>query len=445
MPEISSTAAAAPSVAADAEAIRPRVRTDHQIWGIYIVLLIFSIIELFSASSQEVQVDDIYGPLVRHVQFLGMGLAAMLVIQHFHYRYVVRGIPWLVIFSVLAMLYVLVAGVEINGARRGMRLAGFIILPAEFIKLAVALGVALIMSRYQVKGRRDVSNHGVALCVILTLVCSGLLFTQGLTNTLLLMCISVAMMAIGGVGAKKFWCVIGIYALLGGGALGVKMLAAKNAAPTPEAIEIAQLNHEEVEAGNSRDRSSTWRGRVERHFRLNKYDDVITDLNKQEQLSYIAQAHGGITGVGPGNSRENARLPLAFSDYIYAIVVEECGLLFSVFLLLCYIWLLARAGYVGTRLRRTPACFLMIGCGVYIVVQALFHMAIVSGVFPVSGQPLPLISKGGTSVLATSVALGVMLSVSRHAARVNDSDAEAAQRELQSLPENLRTDNPTSL
>lgn len=421
------------------------MRTDHQIWGIYIVLLIFSIIELFSASSQEVRVDDIYGPLVRHAQFLVMGLGAMLVIQHFHYRYIVKAIPWLIGLSIAAMLYVLVAGVTINGARRGMRIAGMVILPAEFIKLAVALGVALIMSRYQVKGRRDVSTHGIVLCVALTLVSSGLLFTQGLTNTLLLMCISVAMMAIGGVGFKKFWCVIGIYLLIGGGAVLVKIVAAKSSGPTPEAIEVARLNQEEVGAGNERDRSATWFGRVQRHFRLNKHADPITDINKQEQLSYIAQAHGGITGVGPGKSRENARLPLAFSDYIYAIVVEECGLVFSIFLLLCYLWLLMRAGYVGISLRRTPACFLMIGCGIYIVVQALFHMAIVSGVFPVSGQPLPLISKGGTSVLATSIALGVMLSVSRHAARTDDKDTEAATRELQSLPENLRTDNPTQL
>lgn len=433
------------TITAEADIIRPRVRTDHQIWGIYIVLLIFSIIELFSASSQEVRVDDIYGPLVRHAQFLVMGLGAMLVIQHFHYRYIVKAIPWLIGLSIAAMLYVLVAGVTINGARRGMRIAGMVILPAEFIKLAVALGVALIMSRYQVKGRRDVSTHGIVLCVALTLVSSGLLFTQGLTNTLLLMCISVAMMAIGGVGFKKFWCVIGIYLLIGGGAVLVKIVAAKSSGPTPEAIEVARLNQEEVGAGNERDRSATWFGRVQRHFRLNKHADPITDINKQEQLSYIAQAHGGITGVGPGKSRENARLPLAFSDYIYAIVVEECGLVFSIFLLLCYLWLLMRAGYVGISLRRTPACFLMIGCGIYIVVQALFHMAIVSGVFPVSGQPLPLISKGGTSVLATSIALGVMLSVSRHAARTDDKDTEAATRELQSLPENLRTDNPTQL
>ena len=439
MPELSTP------IAAEAEAIRPRVRTDHHIWGIYIALLIFSVIELFSASSQEVRVDDIYGPLVRHAQFLVIGFFIMILIQRFHYRYVVKAIPYFVAASVAAMFFVLVAGVRINGARRGMHLAGFVVLPAEFIKLAVALGVALIMSRYQVKGRRDVSTRGVVFVAILTLLCSALLFTQGLTNTLLLMAISASMMAIGGVGFRKFWTVMIVYLVLGGGAVGVKMLTAKSAGPTPEAVEVARLNHEEVGEGNTEDRSMTWYGRVTRHFRLNKHLDPINDLNKQEQLSYIAQAHGGLTGVGPGNSRENARLPLAFSDYIYAIVVEECGLFFSTFLLCCYLWLFFRATFVGTQLRRTPACFLIIGCGVYIVIQALFHMAIVSGVFPVSGQPLPLISKGGTSVLATSMALGIMLSVSRHAARTTDTDDSAATIELQSLPENLRTDNPTQL
>ncbi|MDE6161651.1 MAG: FtsW/RodA/SpoVE family cell cycle protein, partial [Muribaculaceae bacterium] len=333
---------AASTIAAEAEAIRPRVRTDHQIWGIYIVLLIYSVIELFSASSQEVRVDDIYGPLVRHARFLVIGFVLMLIIQHFHYRYVVKSIKWLIAGSIAAMLYVLVAGVTINGARRGMRVAGMVILPAEFIKLAVALGVAWIMSIYQVKGRRDVSTRGIVWVVALTLTSAGLLFTQGLTNTLLLMAISASMMAIGGVGFKKFWTVMIIYAVLGLGAIGVKAISAKNTGPTPEAIEIARLNHEDVGGGNSEDRSATWEGRITRHFRLNKHLDPINDLNKQEQLSYIAQAHGGITGVGPGKSRENARLPLAFSDYIFAIIVEECGLFFSVFLLLCYVWLMLR-------------------------------------------------------------------------------------------------------
>ena len=187
----------------------------------------------------------------------------------------------------------------------------------------------------------------------------------------------------------------------------------------------------------------TWKARFSRHFRLNKYNDDITDENKQEQLSYIAQAHGGLLGVGPGNSRENARLPLAFSDYIYAIVIEELGLITGVFLLICYLWLLARAGWVATRCKQTFPCLLVIGCAIYIVYQALFHMAIVTGVFPVSGQPLPLISKGGTSVIVTSIALGIMLSTCRHAAFKDDK--EAIRKEIEALPENMQSDNPSQL
>ena len=207
-------------------------------------------------------------------------------------------------------------------------------------------------------------------------------------------------------------------------------------------MRIAELNKEEVKA-SSGNRSDTWIGRLERHFRLAKYEDPINNLNKQEQFSYMAQAHGGLFGVGPGNSRENARLPLAFSDYIYAIVIEECGMVTGVVVLLLYLLLLARAGSIAVRFKQTFPCLLVIGCALYIVYQALFHMAIVSGVFPVSGQPLPLISKGGTSIIVTSIALGIMLSVSRHAAVKGDK--EAIRAEMKVLPENLHSDNPSQL
>ena len=148
--------------------------------------------------------------------------------------------------------------------------------------------------------------------------------------------------------------------------------------------------------------------------------------------------------MGLGNSRESSRLPLAFSDYIYAIIVEESGLLGGIFVLCCYLWLLARAGRLAMVFRSTMPCLLVISSALYIVLQALFHICIVSGVFPVSGQPLPLISKGGFSVLATSVALGIMLSTSRHAARKGD-DREAVAKELEALPENLQSSNPSQL
>lgn len=426
----------------DIRKVAPKVRTDQHIWGIYISLLIFSVIELFSASSQEVQIDDIYGPIIRHARFLALGLVLMFIIQRFHFKYIYRLTPIYVIGSILAMLLVLVTGVKINGAQRALQFGSIMILPAELLKLAAALGIAYILSRTQLPGKRDVSIIGVVSCAIFTLVCAGLLFSHGLTNTLLIIAISMSMMLIGGVGWKKFFIVCGVYGIIGLGAVGYKLHQNHEAAPSQEAIEIAKLNKEEVGA-SSENRSSTWVARLKRHFRLNKAGDEIDDSNKQEQLSYIAQAHGGIIGVGPGNSRENARLPLAFSDYIYAIVIEELGLVTGIFILMCYLWLLARAGRVATKCKQTFPCLLVIGCAIYIVYQALFHMAIVTGVFPVSGQPLPLISKGGTSVIVTSIALGIMLSTSRHAAFKGDK--EAIRAELNALPVELQNENPSQL
>jgi cell division protein FtsW len=422
--------------------IKPKLRTDQHIWGIYISLLIISVIELFSASSQEVEVNDIYGPIIRHARFLAMGLVLMLVIQRFHFKYIFKLTPLYVFGSIMAMILVMGVGVKVNGAQRALQLGSIMILPAEFLKLAAALGIAYILSRNQMPGKRDVTTKGVVMSASLTLISAGLLFSHGLTNTLLIFAISMSMMLIGGVGMKKIGIVCAIYLVIGSAAMGYKLMQNKDAAPTKEAIETAALNKEEVgaSAGN---RSSTWVARIQRHFRLNKAGDKIDDTNKQEQLSYIAQAHGGITGVGPGNSRENARLPLAFSDYIYAIVIEELGLVTGIFVLLCYIWLLARAGRVATQCKQTFPCLLVIGCAIYIVYQALFHMAIVTGVFPVSGQPLPLISKGGTSVIVTSLALGIMLSTSRHAAFKGDK--EAIRRELNALPESIHNDNPSQL
>ena len=435
-------AASSSTPADDLGKIMPKLRTDQHIWGIYICLLIISVIELFSASSQEVEVNDIYGPIIRHARFLAIGLVLMLVIQRFHFKYIFRLIPLYVFGSILAMLLVMAIGVKVNGAQRALQFGSIMILPAEFLKLAAALGIAYILSRNQMPGKRDVTTKGVVMSASLTLICAGLLFSHGLTNTLLIIAISMSMMLIGGVGMKKFGIVCAVYLVIGSAAMGYKIMQNKDAAPTTEAIEIAALNKEEVgaSAGN---RSSTWIARIKRHFRLNKAGDMIDDTNKQEQLSYIAQAHGGITGVGPGNSRENARLPLAFSDYIYAIVIEELGLITGIFILLCYLWLLARAGRVATKCKQTFPCLLVIGCAIYIVYQALFHMAIVTGVFPVSGQPLPLISKGGTSVIVTSMALGIMLSTSRHAAFKGDK--EAIRQELNALPASIHSDNPSQL
>lgn len=423
---------------------KPRV--DTYIWGTYIALALVSVIELFSASSQEVQVDNIYGPIIRHAMFLVTGLLMMIAIQRTHFLKLYYLIPIFVLGSIAMMAMVLVGGTKINGVKRAITLGPVMILPAEFLKLAVALGIAWILSRSQikVKGKHDVTNGGLIACTALVLLSSALLVNQGLTNTLLLMGISLGMMLIGGVSWRKLFYVVALYLFLGGCLAVYKVVSTHDVGPTQQDIELARINQTEVKSTANKDRSVTWKKRIERHFSLNKSADPITDENKQEQLSFIAQAHGGLTGVGIGNSRENARLPLAFSDYIYAIIVEELGALVAIGVLALYMFLMGRAGGLAMKFKSTLPCLLVIGCALVICLQALFHICIVVGVFPVSGQPLPLISKGGTSVIATSIALGVMLSASRWAARTDDGE-ETYRRELSSLPEEIANANPSNI
>uniref|UniRef100_UPI0025A9D6B7 FtsW/RodA/SpoVE family cell cycle protein n=1 Tax=uncultured Duncaniella sp. TaxID=2768039 RepID=UPI0025A9D6B7 len=168
-------------------------------------------------------------------------------------------------------------------------------------------------------------------------------------------------------------------------------------------------------------------------------NDPIDDLNRQVIFSKFAQANGGLVGQGPGNSRESARLPLAFSDYIYSIIVEDTGFVGGSLLLILFLLLVARAGRIAYKCSRAFPAFLIMGCAVMIVFQALVHMAIVTGLFPVSGQPLPFISKGGTSVLVMSAAIGMMLSVSRFA--VTTGDKKDIRAELKELPEDMQAAN----
>lgn len=424
---------------------KPKLKADKHIWGLYIALCIISIIELYSASSREVASSTmgVYGPIVRHCSMLFVGLLLMLGLQRIHYKWFIPLIPLFAAASVLMMGYVMFFGDVINGARRSFTLFGVMIQPAEFLKLSAAMVIALVMSRNQMP--HGVKTRGVAICAATVILFGGLLFNQGLTNTILLMSISLSMMLIGGVQWKKFGIVLIAYGVIAAGALWWKMDSAEERAEKLKAgIKVEQMDgnrHETIKT----DRSGTWQARIDRFLgdSIPKYDKPITADNRQEMYAYMAQANGGLFGVFPGNSREAARLPLAFSDYIYSIIIEDMGFVGGMFVLILYLWLLARAGAIARRCSRAFPAMLVIGMAVMIVFQALFHMAIVTGVFPVSGQPLPLISKGGSSILITSIAFGVMLSVSRYAVR--SGKKQEIKQEMNALPESVRADNPTQI
>lgn len=445
-------AAEAKAVQAKQEALKTaalakkRNKPDPYIWGIYIAILMISVVELFSASSTEISGSNVYGPLIRHAMFLVMGFGIVLWLQKTPYT-LINKFAWA--FAILSLGLLLLSsfiGVDINGAQRAISIAGMTIQPAEIVKLSVVILLASILGKNQTPG--GVTNTGVIMTATVVVIFSACLWKNGLTNTILLMSVSICMMLIGGIQMKKFFIVMLVYCVAGGA-----LVALKYASPETTAYDKVKEQHEMLaqldgggiineNAGGEKkgiDRTGTQKNRIMRHFKGVQPDEAIDDVNRQVMFANFSQAHGGMFGQGPGNSRESARLPLAFSDYIYSIIVEDTGFIGGAGVLILFLFLLARAGRIAYKCSRAFPAFLILGCAVMIVFQALVHMAIVTGVFPVSGQPLPFISKGGTSILVMSAALGIMLSVARFAA--HGGDRKQINAEKAALPEDMQAAN----
>ncbi|MDE6023431.1 MAG: FtsW/RodA/SpoVE family cell cycle protein [Muribaculaceae bacterium] len=421
------------------EAVVSTIKSDPYIWGIYLMLVLVSIIELYSASAAEVVSTNVYAPLIRHGMFLGIGFVLLYLVQRTHYGYITRFAGLIGILSWLALAYSSFMGVEINGAQRAFMLGPFTVQPPEIVKLTVIIWLATILAKSQ--KRHDVKTSGIVYSAIIVAAFGGLLALNGLTNTLLVMVVSVSMFLICGIPLKKICIVGGVYAAL----FGLFYVSTKVINKSSEFDKVGNTEMVSEAAGGAHTiGSETHFKRVVRFLKGVHPEDELTDENRQVVMAKLAQARGGIVGKGFGNSRESVRLPLAFSDYIYSIVIEESGLVGGIFLMLLYLLLLARAGYVAYNLNRALPAFLILGCAILIVFQALVHMAIVTGLFPVSGQPLPLISKGGTSILVMSVAIGIMLSVSRYATRQKEAKSQRDNEEARHLGDDMNAINASA-
>lgn len=397
---------------------------DQWIWGIFLLLCCISLVESYSASSQEVTNYGLYRPLIKHAIFLVVGILIAYGLQHMHYNRFKVWIPIFTFVTFVLAIYVMFKGEIINGARRSFTvpILNFTLYPSEMAKLFLVAMIAWIMSKVQMRGG-GTRWSGVIACALAVLIFGALFFQQGFTNTAILMAISMAMMLIGGIQLKRFFIVLLFYGLIYFGYDKYTDYVENQYAVISENVDAGS----EASGVIGVDREMTRFSRVDRETtrdnRRKNYDwsedsclqHPMTSAFHQEQYGYMARAHGGVLGVMPGNSRERSRLPLAFSDYIYSIIIEELGLVGGIVLMVLYLALLGRAGSIAKRCRRAFPALLIMGMAVMITVQALSHMAINSGLVPVTGQPLPFISKGGSSILLMSMAIGVMLSVSRYA------------------------------
>lgn len=413
---------------------------DSWIWGIYFILLIVSIVESYSASSQIVAGRSVYSPIINQGGFLLLGLGIIVAMSRIKYNntYLLTGlIPLLWFVSVGGLLYVMVAGKVVNGAARAVYIMGFSVQPAELAKLSVVTMLAFILARSQ--KNNDVSMWGLVASVIVVAVFGLLMLRDGLTNTALLMGISLSMMVVGGISWRRIIIVMAMF--------GIVVAAVYKVKSYNDSHDTVVQTNQTLAAGADDKEGKVDRTKM-RGDRIDKWlhsDSLIyeqvSDDNAQEMFSRMAQAHGGVTGVTPGHSRECSRLPLAFSDYIYSIIVEETGLVGGIIVLMLYFALMSRVAIIASRCSRSLPALLIMGMAAMITCQALCHMAINVGAMPVSGQPLPLISKGGTSILVTSVAFGLMICISRSVAngddrrnnkkkKENEGDAEIAAEAL---------------
>lgn len=418
--------------------------SDWTLWACYIILCAISVVEVFSASSLELKKGSVYLPIASHFMFLGMGFVAMFLIEHLHYKYTKL---LSILFAVGAFIFALITpfvGVEINGAKRSIDIGIMLVQAAEPCKVALAMFLAFLMSIMQKEDNSGLTWKGVLWSFLTIISFVAVLISQGGSNALLVLLVGVTMMLIGGLPKPLFWG--GIISVIAAIVVVIVLISA----PSKEIPQdVPQTARKEVVEENDKffkkifGRFSTWSKRIEdwKPGGIPEYEKPTTDENSQKHHAYMAVANGKGIGVMPGNSRECSRLQLAFSDFIYAIILEELGLLGGIIVLLCYLGIVIRACMISKKCKSPYARFLIVGMALVISYQAFYHMCISVGLLPVSGQPLPFISKGGTSILFMSIAMGLMLSVSRYAVERTDMGLKTIDEDDE-LPNDLKAENP---
>ena len=383
---------------------------DKAICIIYLILCLISIVEVFSASSTlTYKSGDHWGPITNHLTLLMVGTIAVWIVHNIPCRWFKTFIALLPISWAL-LIAVFVIGALTNGAKRWIDLGFIQFQPSEVAKMATIITVAFILSRMQEENGANKKAFKY-ICGITAATC-GLIVTENLSTAVLLAGSVFLLMFVGRVPFKQLVLLAGIgFACIIIGVGTIKYIPG-------EAWDKIGLH-----------RMVTWQSRLNNHFDESEIPAAKFDIDNDAQIAHanIAIASSHILGKGPGNSVQRDFLSQAFSDFIYAIIIEELGLVGGAFVAILYILLLMRIAKIARNCDKSYYIFLVTGIGILLVLQATFNMLVAVGIMPVTGQPLPLISKGGTSTLVNCVYIGMILSISRY---VNDLKRQQAEELL---------------
>jgi cell division protein FtsW len=369
---------------------------DKVIWSVFIALCVISLVEIFSATSTIVyRQQNIWGPVLRHAMFLIAGVGVILLIHNIPYRYF-SSLIFVLLGAILLLILTPFIGTSVNGAERWISFMGITIQPSEIAKISLMGTIAFLLSRQNGSNDALIFKWMIGLMLVVT----GIIAMDNLSTAVLLFVVCYLLMFIGNVKLMRLLKVAGA-----GVAVILLFLLLLNVIP------------ESWTDDGPLSRLGTWQNRIEHFGSRNELSEeeyfTITDENYQVAHAKIAISNGGLLGVFPGNSTERDFLPQAYSDFIYAIIIEEMGLVGGLFVLMLYVIILIRAGMIARKTEKLFPKYLVLGSAMMLSIQAFINMAVAVNLIPVTGQPLPLISRGGTSTLITCAYFGLMLSADR--------------------------------
>ena len=400
---------------------------DKVIWMIFFFLCIISVVEVFSASSGLTYKSGSYmSPLVKHLGILMMGIFCMVITLNIKCKYFKILTPFTLIISFFTLIWVFIAGQSTNGAQRWVSLIGIQFQPSEIAKGTLVLATAQILSALQTDHGADKNAFKFILIVCAFIV--PLIGLENLSTAALLCLVILLMMVIGRVPMRQLGKLLGVtLAFILAVFAGVMLLGTDRGN-----VNSNKKMTEQVEQGKKEEgmlakvfhRADTWKSRIDKFTSSEEVAPSEVDLDKDAQVAHanIAIASSNVVGKGPGNSVERDFLSQAFSDFIYAIIIEELGVEGAVGVAVLYIMLLFRTGRIASRCENNFPALLAMGLALLLVTQALFNMCVAVGLAPVTGQPLPLVSKGGTSTMINCIYVGVILSVSRSAKKKGEPE-----------------------
>lgn len=373
--------------------ILSKLKGDKVIWATIIGLIVFSLLAVYS-STESLAFREAGGSLfyylLKHTFVLVLGVTVMYIVHKIHFKYFSRLAQVFLWISIPLLVYTLFFGTNINEARRWITLPviNLTFQTSDFAKLALIMYTARVLSKKQ-REIKKLKEAFIPIILPIVLVCM-LIAPANLSTAAVLFFTCIVILFIGRVKTKHILATFGI------GAMSFLLL-------------IAVLS-----TSSNSGRLETWKQRIE-DYRKNE------DGTFQIQQAKIAIVKGGLVRLAPGKSTQRNYLPHPYSDFIYAIIIEEYGLLGGVVVLLLYLTLLYRCIKIVIKSPRAFGALLAVGLGFSLVAQALINMGVNVHLLPVTGLTLPMVSMGGSSIWFTGLSLGFILSVSRSAEELLES------------------------